>query len=76
MQTSDGSAFERAVGDIFATMACHSVIRAGQTLSTEQASSLLAQMDEQPLSSFCPHGRPVYIRRAFGEIERVFGRIV
>lgn len=76
VQTADGSAFERAVGEIFATMACHSVIRAGQTLSNEQASSLLAQMDEQPLSSFCPHGRPVYVRRAFTEIEREFGRIV
>jgi DNA mismatch repair protein MutL len=38
--------------------------------------SLLAQMDEFPLSSFCPHGRPVYIKRRFSEIEREFGRIV
>lgn len=74
--TSDDSAFERAVGDIFATMACHSVIRAGQSLSTEQMQSLLAQMDEYPLSSFCPHGRPVFVKRRFADIEREFGRIV
>lgn len=57
-----------------ATMACHSVVRAGQTLSFEQMSELLSQMDEFPLSSFCPHGRPVYVRRSFFEIEREFGR--
>jgi DNA mismatch repair protein MutL len=69
-------AWEKAVGEVFATMACHSVIRAGQTLSGEEMSSLLAQMDQYPLSSFCPHGRPVYVKRPFTEIEREFGRIV
>lgn len=69
-------AWEKIVGDIFASMACHSVIRAGQSQSAEQMKSLLAQMDEYPLSSFCPHGRPVFIKRGFGEIEREFGRIV
>jgi DNA mismatch repair protein MutL len=75
---SNGSslAWERVVGDIFASMACHSVIRAGQSQSTEQMKSLLVQMDDFPLSSFCPHGRPVFIKRSFGEIEREFGRIV
>jgi DNA mismatch repair protein MutL len=69
-------AWEKIVGDIFASMACHSVIRAGQSQSLEQMRSLLVQMDEYPLSSFCPHGRPVFIKRGFGEIEREFGRIV
>lgn len=72
----DDSALERVIGDIYASMACHSVVRAGQTLSVEQMSSLLAQMDDFPLSSFCPHGRPVYIQRRFSEIEREFGRIL
>jgi DNA mismatch repair protein MutL len=74
---STGGALEakRMVGDVFATMACHSVVRAGQSMSLEQMKQLLVQMDEFPLSSFCPHGRPVYIRRAFSDIEREFGRI-
>ncbi|MBX3022389.1 MAG: DNA mismatch repair endonuclease MutL [Bdellovibrionales bacterium] len=76
VQTSNASAVERVVGDIFASMACHSVIRAGQSQSVEQMQSLLAQMDEFPLSSFCPHGRPVFIKRRFSEIEREFGRLV
>jgi DNA mismatch repair protein MutL len=69
-------AFERLLGDIFASMACHSVVRAGQTLSHEEMKSLLVQMDQYPLSSFCPHGRPVFVKRRFSEIDREFGRIV
>ncbi len=69
-------ALENAVGEVFASMACHSVIRAGQSMSSEEMSSLLKQMDQYPLSSFCPHGRPVYVKRRFTEIEREFGRIV
>ncbi|MCH2535114.1 MAG: DNA mismatch repair endonuclease MutL [Bdellovibrionales bacterium] len=69
-------AFEKKVADLCATMACHSVVRAGQALSHEQMQSLLVQMDEFPLSSFCPHGRPVYIEYPFSKIEKDFGRIV
>lgn len=76
IENGDSLAFEKIVGDIFASMACHSVIRAGQSQSPEQMKALLAQMDDFPLSSFCPHGRPVYVKRDFSEIEREFGRIV
>lgn len=69
------AAVERLIGDLFATMACHSVVRAGQSLSLEQMQQLLKQMDEFPLSSFCPHGRPVFTQKRFAEIEREFGRI-
>lgn len=69
------AAIERLIGDLFATMACHSVVRAGQALSAEQMQQLLKQMDDFPLSSFCPHGRPVFTQRRFTEIEREFGRI-
>ncbi len=70
------SALEAATGEVFASMACHSVIRAGQSMSPEEMKSLLQQMDQYPLSSFCPHGRPVFVRRRFSELEREFGRIV
>ncbi len=68
--------FEERVGDIFASMACHSVVRAGQALSIEQMRSLLEQMDEFPLSGFCPHGRPVSVEYMFTQLERDFGRTV
>lgn len=72
----DSLAWEKVVAEIFASMACHSVIRAGQSQSAEQMKSLLLQMDDFPLSSFCPHGRPVFVKRTFTDIEREFGRIV
>lgn len=75
LSTGGTMAAKAMIADIFATMACHSVVRAGQSLSHEQMKHLLQQMDEFPLSSFCPHGRPVYIRRGFSDIEREFGRI-
>ncbi len=67
---------EKKIGDLCATMACHSVVRAGQSLSIEQMRQLLMQMDEFPLSSFCPHGRPVSVDYPFAKLERDFGRIV
>ena len=67
---------DKALGSIVATIACHSAIRAGQALSVEEMRALLQQMDEFALSSFCPHGRPVYIEYPFQRLERDFGRIV
>ena len=74
-QNGGSLALERAINDIFASMACHSVIRAGQSQSPSQMQSLLAQMDEFPLSDFCPHGRPVSTRTKFRDLDREFGRI-
>jgi DNA mismatch repair protein MutL len=64
------------IADMFASMACHSVVRAGQVLGIEEMQSLLSQMDEFGLSSFCPHGRPVFVEYPFRELEKDFGRIV
>ena len=68
-------AIEKKISDLFATMACHSVVRAGQSLSTVQMQELLKSMDEYALSSFCPHGRPVSVEKSFTELEKLFGRI-
>jgi len=77
MIANQGSfAFEKVIGDLCATLACHSVVRAGQALGFDEMKSLLAQMDEFPLSGFCPHGRPVYVEQPFTQMDRQFGRIV
>ncbi|MBL7672381.1 MAG: DNA mismatch repair endonuclease MutL [Bdellovibrionaceae bacterium] len=68
--------FEKYLADLFATMACHSVVRAGQALSIPQMQELLTQMDKYPLSSYCPHGRPVSVEMAFQKLEKDFGRKV
>ena len=60
---------------VFATMACHSVVRAGDVLGRQQAMALLSQLDAVDLRSHCPHGRPVLLRLPMSEIERRFGRV-
>jgi DNA mismatch repair protein MutL len=69
-----GTDVER-VDRLLATMACHSVVRAGDVLGRPAALALLGQMDEVDLRSHCPHGRPVMLRMPLGELERRFGRI-
>jgi DNA mismatch repair protein MutL len=76
VEKGGGFALEKKISDLCATMACHSVVRAGQALSMDQMRHLLKQMDEFPLSSFCPHGRPVSVDYPFAKLERDFGRIV
>jgi DNA mismatch repair protein MutL len=67
---------DRKIGDLVATMACHSAVRAGQALSTDEMQALLVSMDEFPQSGFCPHGRPVSVDYPFYRLEKDFGRIV
>jgi len=62
------------VDHLLATIACHSVVRAGDVLSRTEALALLGQLDAVDLRSHCPHGRPVLLRLPLGEIERRFGR--
>ena len=69
-------AIERKISDLCATMACHSAIRAGKVLSKEEMKELLIQMDDFPLSSFCPHGRPVFVEYPLSRLEKDFGRRV
>ena len=68
-------AIEKKISDLFATMSCHSVVRAGQSLSIIEMQELLKSMDQFSLSSFCPHGRPVSVENFFTELEKLFGRI-
>ncbi|HKJ24791.1 MAG TPA: DNA mismatch repair endonuclease MutL [Myxococcota bacterium] len=57
-----------------ATMACHAARRAGETLSTSEQRSLLAELDTIPWAPTCPHGRPVAVPLDRDEIERRFAR--
>jgi len=72
----DSFAIHSVITEIFESMACHSVVRAGQSLSREQMENLLKDMDEFPLSGFCPHGRSVSVDWSFAHLEKLFGRRV
>jgi DNA mismatch repair protein MutL len=70
-----GSGDLERVDHLLATVACHSVVRAGDAIGRPAAVALLSQLDEVDLRSHCPHGRPVMLRMPLGEIERRFGRV-
>ena len=57
-------------------MACHSVIRARQSLTHQEIKGLLEQLDQCENPSHCPHGRPTWIEWDRKEMEKQFSRIV
>ncbi|MCG8424242.1 MAG: DNA mismatch repair endonuclease MutL [Proteobacteria bacterium] len=67
-------ALEERLDLALATIACHSVVRAGDRLSVQEVYSLFHTLDEVEFKAHCPHGRPVLLRISIGEIARRFGR--
>lgn len=59
---------------VLAEIACHSVVRAGDRLSPNEAEALLRAMDGADFSGHGPHNRPVMLRMSLADIARRFGR--
>lgn len=57
-----------------AQIACHSSIRAGQSMQKVEIQSLLNQLDRIEYGAHCPHGRPVLRAVSFDEMARWFHR--
>jgi DNA mismatch repair protein MutL len=57
------------------TLACHTAIRAGQTLSHAEMQELVRQLEQCALPHACPHGRPTMVLLSRAQLEREFGRI-
>jgi DNA mismatch repair protein MutL len=55
-------------------MACKGAVKAGETLTPEAIAALLAQLDESPVSSHCPHGRPLWRLLSYYDIKQSFRR--
>ena len=67
---SEAERLERVLAEI----ACHSVVRAGDRLSPNEAEALLRSMDGADFSSSGVHNRPVMLRMSLADIARRFGR--
>ena len=70
----DALALRERVESVCGTLACHSSVRAGNRLTSDEMDALLRQMEATPNSGQCNHGRPTYVELALGDIERLFGR--
>ena len=67
---------ERAMDRLLTVMACHGAIKAGQKMSHREINMLIEQLDEMDLPTNCPHGRPVFRKFSYYEIEKMFKRVV
>jgi DNA mismatch repair protein MutL len=67
---------EKAMDRFLTVMACHGAIRAGQRLSQQEMALLLRQLKEMDLPTNCPHGRPVFKKFSFYEMEKMFKRVL
>ncbi|MDE2940499.1 MAG: DNA mismatch repair endonuclease MutL [Chloroflexota bacterium] len=57
-----------------ASLACHSAIRAGQSMTEPEMRALLEQLEVTDNPHTCPHGRPTLIHFSAYNMEREFGR--
>jgi len=74
----DMVALEEVIKDrkdtVAATLACHSAIRAGQSMTEPEMRALLEQLEVTDNPHTCPHGRPTLIHFSSYHMEREFGR--
>ncbi len=59
---------------IWASLACHSVITAGEDLAEQEMATLLERLRSCRNPMHCPHGRPTTVRLGGEEIARMFKR--
>jgi DNA mismatch repair protein MutL len=62
------------LNDLMALVACHAAVRAGDRLSPEEISELLAQRHLAQDSHHCPHGRPSSLLFTKQDLDRQFRR--
>lgn len=67
---------EKALDKLLTVMACHGALRANHPMSREEMVALIEQLEEMNLPTNCPHGRPVFKKFSFYEIEKMFKRVV
>jgi len=71
---SDGLGAAMSAEHTLAIIACHSAVRAGQTLTLDEARELIHQLEKTTAPYTCPHGRPTMIHLSSAQLERSFSR--
>ena len=74
-ETGETIALEERINAVISRIACHGSVRSGRRLTGDEMNSLLRQMENEPLSGQCNHGRPTYVKLSLRDLEKLFGRI-
>ena len=56
------------------SIACHSAVRAGQSLTDDEMRELIRQLEQAAIPNTCPHGRPTLININSEQLAREFDR--
>ncbi len=65
---------EARINAILSRVSCHGSIRSGRRMTADEMNALLRQMEDNPMSGQCNHGRPTYVSLKLADIEKLFGR--
>jgi DNA mismatch repair protein MutL len=68
-------ATETFMDNLVKVTACHSAVRAGQSLSTEEIREIVIELSASKGKFNCAHGRPSMIRIRKEDIDRSVGRM-
>jgi DNA mismatch repair protein MutL len=69
-----GDALADRLDRLASRIACHGSIRSGRALRPDEMNALLREMEANPFSGQCNHGRPTYVELRRTDLDRLFGR--
>jgi len=74
LDLSNPNVEESALHEVLDMMSCKAAVKAGDKMTEDELSALLAQRHEIERASNCPHGRPTTLRLTLKDLEKQFGR--
>ncbi len=72
---SNPTSTEQIINDLLSMMACKAAVKAGDRLTAEEITALMAKRHLVDRGSNCPHGRPTSLRLSIDDLERQFKRV-